>query len=240
MLETNKRYSVAELAAAVGEGRPKTTKATKNFLNHLATFVEYHTEQPNKRVYYVIDKIKCEYVKKSEFNKKAISDYVDEKIQFDNKGIYIPKSLSRQGMHDEQLLSIYQPSTIGEYIRLDLNEGYGKEVLQGGKRGIITERVWVEVVNEGSAEEYCRPLEEEEIEFLCQCYSDAKKTKEKKELELLADLHEEYKTKEEFDKESRNILISYFNEAKDKFYNKYQFYPRRANKYTKGAYATTN
>ena len=226
MLQLNKMYSLSALAAELGESRPKSPAATAKLLNHIASFVEYHTEQ--KRVggrdYYVIDKVIAPYIKQSEFNHKVISDFVSEMI--DAEPYHTPSSLGRRATHDEEVKKTkYAQSTIKEYVKIDLRTKY-----------YIKEKLWGKVLDIDTPEEVVSPLEDNELQTLKELFKKYGSEKMEKDGALLEEYNEGMITREEYLESLGDANAAFFNNAKTEFSKIYGFRPIRIGVYDRTAY----
>ena len=226
MLQLNKMYSMAALAAELGEKKPNSPAAAERLLNHIASFVEYHTEQKREggRVYYVIDKINAPDVKKSEFNHKVISDFVSEMI--DAEPYHTPSSLGRRATHDEEVKKTkYAQSTIKEYVKIDLRTKY-----------YIKERLWGKVLDIDTPEEVVSPLEDNELQTLKELFKKYGSEKMEKDGALLDEYNQGMITREEYLESLGDANAAFFNNAKTEFSKIYGFSPIRIGVYDRTAY----
>lgn len=217
---------MSALAAELGEKKPNSPAATERLLNHIASFVEYHTEQKRKGgyTYYVIDKINAPYVKKSEFNHKVISDFVSDMI--DAEPYHTPSSLGRRATHDEEVKKTkYATSTIKEYVKIDLRTKY-----------YIKERLWGKVLDIDTPEEVVSPLEDNELQTLRELFKKYGGEKMEKDGALLKEYNEGIITREEYLESLGDANAAFFNNAQTEFSRIYGFSPIRIGVYDRTAY----
>ncbi len=234
----NHIYSTKEMQEFFKISKDNWKKKKDNLLLHLSNYylydVHYNEKDRRKIDYHIIQKIK-DYEPpqgKKERQNVIYSKKILEVIEIDN--LQTPKNVSRIIKNDKEIVALrHKDGTIYEYTRVNMQAMFGKKVLEGGSKGIITEKIWCKADFETNI--YV-PLTPEQIQYLYDSFHSFKDESNPDELSIYADYENGLITHEEMTEAiSENGLFCFLN-AKDKFKAKYNYFPIKVPVYVLSAF----
>lgn len=240
-LKENHIYTTQEIKDFFSVSESTWKKKRDTLLRHLSLFYDYEIIYDNKdhrKRNYLITKKKQDYIEYSSNAKKEIDkrDRIFEKEIIDvieNDNLQTAKNISRLIDEDIKKEFDYTSGTIYEYTRLRVNEWFGKGNNTCGTKGMITEKIWCCLDTEHN---YYIRLSEEQKKYLFEIYGEEKGDLIEKELSLISDCENGLITKEILYKEIGDYSYCCFTKAKDKFKERYGYYPIKVPVYEIGVF----
>lgn len=252
-IEVGKSYTVEEMKTFFNVNDNVWYKKRDKLLKHLALYYQYHTEKDKadkRKYYFVIDGAIGEYesfTNESTLKKvrkdKSFNDEIDNVITED--GRQTAKNVSRIISQKESIQALsYKDSTIDEYTRQYMIQGYGRKVFgeqyqvgedtvveEGGERGYIAGKEWCKYDSQN--QKYI-PLSKEERAFFFSLFEAENKSREDAEADLYSQYQSGEITNDELSSAVKELGYSSFLRAQDFFMEKYKYRPIKVSVYVKG------
>lgn len=215
-------------------------KNKDNLLLHLQQYYEYeikYNENDRRKLdYHIIRKIKdYEPLKGKKAKQNAIySEQIINVIEVDNW--QTAKNVSRIIKNHKEIVDLkHKDSTIYEYTRVNMRTMFGREVREGGTRGMIINKVWCLSDIENNV---YHSLDDTQIKFLYNIFNTLKRENRQDDLSICADYDSGLITKEEMQEKLSSNSLSCFIAAKHEFKSKYGYYPVKVPVYEISAFET--
>ena len=236
-LEINKLYSETELRNNFFNVSGTTWKNDKErYLEHFALFFEYEIQEVDKsRIYRIID-IKSPYEPIPRKSKKcgtAKEIYQEEIVKEISKNkLQTGKSISEAIKDKKSIVELKHTDNYRyEKTRTELKEMFGSKPLQGGSRGIISERIWARKVN-GKYEALTQEEQEGYRAIIREAYGMAGENIQAAKDDYANGLI----SKKELNEIVKDINQDAYSQCIDEFKEKYGFRPTTANIYEINAF----
>lgn len=252
-IEVGQKYTVDEMKAFFNVNDNVWYKKREKLLKHLSLYYQYHTEKDKgdkRKYYFVIDGTIGEYepftnesaLKKARKD-KTFNDEIDNVIVDD--GRQTARNVSRIISQKQSIQSLsYKDSTIDEYTRQYMIQGYGRKVFGekyqvgedtviefGGNRGYISGKEWCKFDSEN--QKYI-PLDKEEKAFFFSLFEAENKSREDIEADLYSQFQSGEITNNELSTAVKELGYSSFLRAQEYFMMKYKYRPIKVSVYVKG------
>lgn len=223
-----------------GVSKDTWKKKKDNLLLHLQQYYEYeikYNENDRRKLdYHIIRKIKdYEPPKGKKAKQNSIySEQIINVIEIDNW--QTAKNISRIIKKRKEIMDLkHKDGTIYEYTRVNMRTMFGKEIGEGGTKGIITDKVWC--VPDTDNNVYIA-LDDTQVKFLYNTFAALKRENRQDDLSICADYDSGLITKEEMQEKLSSNSLSCFIAAKNEFKAKYGHYPVKVPVYEISAFET--
>lgn len=223
-----------------GVSKDTWKKKKDNLLLHLQQYYEYeikYNENDRRKLdYHIIRKIKdYEPPKGKKAKQNSIySEQIINVIEIDNW--QTAKNVSRIIKKRKEIMDLqHKDGTIYEYTRVNMRTMFGKEIGEGGTKGIITDKVWCVPDKDNSV--YIA-LDDTQVKFLYNTFAALKRENRQDDLSICADYDSGLITKEEMQEKLSSNSLSCFIAAKSEFKAKFGYYPVKVPVYEISAFET--
>ena len=133
------------------------------------------------------------------------------------------KNVSRIIKNRKEIMALkHKDGTIYEYTRVNMRTMFGREIGEGGTKGLIIDKVWC--VLDADNNLYIA-LDDTQIKFLYNTFAALKKEYKQDDLSICADFDSGLITKEEMQEGLSSNSLSCFIAAQKEFKAKYGHYP---------------
>ena len=215
-------------------------KKKDNLLLHLQQYyeyeIEYNEKDRRKLDYHIIRQIKDYEPPKGKKAKQntIYSEQIINVIEEDNW--QTAKNVSRIIKKRKEIMDLkHKDGTIYEYTRVNMRTMFGREIGEGGTKGIITDKIWCIPDTENNV--YIA-LDDTQVKFLYNTFTALKKENRQDDLSICADFDSGLMTKEEMQERLSSNSLSCFIAAKNEFRAKYGHYPVKVPVYEISAFVT--
>lgn len=223
----NHTYSTADMYNFFEVSKDTWKKKKDDLLLHLQQYYEYEIQynknDRRKLNYHIIRKLKdYEPLKGKKAKQNDIySEQIINVIEIDN--LQTAMNVSRIIKNHKEIMDLnHKDGTIYEYTRVNMRTMFGREIGEGGTRGIITDKVWC--VADTDHNIYI-VLDDTQVEFLYSTFYALKKENKQDDLSICADYDSGLITKEEMQEKLSSNSLSCFIAAQNEFKIKYGHYP---------------
>ena len=202
-------------------------KNKENLLLHLQQYYEYevkYNEKDRRKIdYHIIRKIKDYEPPKGKKARQNViySEQIVNVIEDYNWQTAL--NVSRIIKNRKEIVALnHKDGTIYEYTRVNMRTMFGKEIGEGGTKGIITDKIWCFSDTENNI--YIA-LDDTQTKYLYNTFTALKRENRQDDLSICADFDSGLITKEEMQEKLSSNSLSCFIAAKKEFKAKYGHYP---------------
>ena len=236
----NHIYSTEDMYNFFGVSKDTRKKKKDNLLLHLQHYYEYeikYNENDRRKLdYHIIRKIK-DYEPPKGKKAKQNAIYSEQIINvIEEANWQTARNVSRIIKNRKEIIDLnHKDGTIYEYTRVNMRTMFGREIGEGGTKGIITDKVWC--VSDTDNNVYI-PLNDTQVKFLYNTFAALKKENKQDDLSICADYDSGLITKKEMQEKLSSNSLSCFIAAQNEFKTKYGHYPVKVPVYEISAFET--
>lgn len=231
-LEIGRLYSTSELRNFMEIGVSTWEHKRDILLDNFSLYYEYEVEYEGRKTNYRILKKLGDYQKPPNRRDKTKRDaiYAEEIVNvIKEDNIQTAKNVSRIIKSTESIIQFnHTDGTIYEYTRLRMRELFGNGKDREGSIGTIKDKFWCRLDIEHNI--YI-PLTQDQIDEFFNYFHQERTESWEQEMELLCDFHNGLIDKKDFQNMLGEISFSDFTAARNRFKNKYGFYPIKVPEY---------
>ena len=216
-------------------------KKKEKLLLHFDNFYEYEVEYDSKdrrKINYKIIKQLGKYEppqKKSVIRNKTYENEIVKVIEVDN--IQTAKNVSRIIKDTDEIKAFnHTEGTVYEYTRVRMRNMFGIKAGEAGTHGKIVEKIWCRLRTDINL--YI-DIPQEEIQDFYKFFNKEKNSIKEAELTLYSDFENGLITRDELNEQIGETGLICFLTAKEKFREKYGYYPIKVPVYELSAYEAT-
>lgn len=237
-LEEGHIYSTSEMQQFFGVSKDSWKKKKDTLLLHFSAYYQYevrYNENDRRKIdYHIIKELKdyeppkSKKVQQNEIYSKKILEVI-ERDRFQT-----PKNISRIIKDDKEIVALnHAEGTIYEYTRVNTRTMFGKEIMQGGTKGVIFQKIWCKV---DIKHNIYIPLDDERIQYLYDTFHSYQKESEQDRLSICADYDSGLITYKEMRQIVADDGLGCFLAAKADFRARYGFNPIKVPEYVISAF----
>ena len=234
-------YTTNDMIKFFNVSKDTWKKKKEKLLLHFDNFYEYEVEYDSKdrrKINYKIIKQLGKYEppqKKSVIRNKTYENEIVKVIEVDN--IQTAKNVSRIIKDTDEIKAFnHTEGTVYEYTRVRMRNMFGIKAGEAGTHGKIVEKIWCRLRTDINL--YI-DIPQEEIQDFYKFFNKEKNSIKEAELTLYSDFENGLITRDELNEQIGETGLICFLTAKEKFREKYGYYPIKVPVYELSAYEAT-